>query len=86
MGKGSRGQIRFSGPGCGGRIVEHVADYHKSGQQAHDNRVPEDGGHGNVGLYFRVFGVGGSRGDGGGADTGLVGEKASGDAVPQGPP
>ncbi len=85
MGKSGGGQIRFGCPGGGGRVIEHVADHHKPGQQTHHYRVPENGCHGDIGLYAGFSGVGSSGGDGGCADAGLVCEKPSGNAVAQRP-
>ena len=61
------------------------ADNDKAGKQAHDDRIPENSGHGDIGLYGGVFGVGCRRGDGRRADAGFIGEKPSCDAVAKGP-
>ena len=74
----------FRHAGRGGRIVEHIGYDDDAGDQAHDYRVPEYGGHGDISLDAGLGNMGCGGRDGGGADACLVGKKASGDAVAQG--
>ncbi len=87
VGKMFKGCGSQSGRGStlhGGRVIEHVGDYDKSRDEAHDNGIPENSSHRNVGLLFRVVYTGGCRGDRRGADTCFVGKKTSGNTITQG--
>ena len=67
-------------PQDGGRIFLDIRNDHKPRHRTHNNRIPENGGHGNEALPPGIPGFRGSGGDGGSPYTSFIGEKASGNA------
>ncbi len=81
MGKCRRGQSGGGNTLYRSGVIQHIGDDNDSRNEAHDDSIPENGSHGNIGLMSRVIDAGSSGGNGGSADAGLVGKKPSGNAV-----
>ena len=81
MGKGCGGQTGGRHILYGSRVKEHIGDNNDTRYETHDDRVPENGGHGDICLIFRIVRAGGRSRDGGSADAGFVGKKPPRDTV-----